>query len=145
MSDSNSTPTVGDMIDHCKQLEAYIEQEMALVKDRLAPYQQAITTLNSAIREYLVANGAQNVKSAGGYTAYLTRPLSVKVVDRDAFLRYVVNEDHYEFLDARCLKEPVEKLLDENEERAKRGEPPVAPSSIGISAEPAIKCNIRRS
>jgi phage host-nuclease inhibitor protein Gam len=145
MSASNSTPTVGAMIDKVKELEAYIAAEMAAVTERLAPFQQAVDCLTGAIKQYLLDNGAQNVKSEGGFTAYLSRPLSVKVVDRDAFLSFVVGQNHFEFLDARCLKAPVEELLDANDKRAKDGLPPILPSSIGISAEPQIKCNIRKS
>lgn len=146
MSDSTSTPTVGEMIDRVKELEAYIAKEIMATEERLKPYQQAADLLSGAVKQYLLDNNIQNIKSAEGrFTAYISRPLSVKVIDRERFLNFITYYDKWEFLDARCLKEPVEKLLDENEERAKRGEAPIPPSSLGISAEPVIKCNIRKS
>src|SRR5580698_3630261 len=146
MSDNNSTPMVGEMIDRVKELEAYIEAEMARCTERLAPYQQAANILTAAVKQYLLDTKSQSVRSEEGrYLAYLSRTVSVKVIDRDAFLAWVVGKNHFEFLDARCLKGPVEELLDENDKRAQRGEVPIAPSSLGISAEPQIKCNIRKS
>jgi hypothetical protein len=63
MSDNTSTPTVGAMIDKVKELEAYIALEIAKLTERLAPFQQAVSTLEGAIKQYLIDNKAQNVKS----------------------------------------------------------------------------------
>jgi hypothetical protein len=85
----------------------------------------------------------QNVKTEWG-TPYLSRTLSVKVADREQFLAFV-RLGNWEFLDARCLKDPVKDLMMKNEEATAAGKTIVPLLSLGIATEVIVKCNIRKS
>ena len=130
-----TTPTIGDMIAHHQLLKAYVEQEKVKFSEAIKPYTNAIETIEATVQAELTRQGLKNFKSDDG-TAYLSTTLSVKVDNRDKFLQFVT-QGHWEFLDARALKAPVQEWIEQN--------PAAAPSEIGLITQPVITCNIRKS
>lgn len=140
MSDNNSTPTLGQMIERYKALEAHVEMETAKFTDTIKPYQQAMECINGALKAELLRMASPDGKSSFACefgTAYLSRTLSVKVVDRHAFLSYARDNERFDMLDIRALKDPVREWIEANET--------TPTSSIGLSTETVVKCNIRGS
>ena len=147
MSDNNSSPqpTMGELIDKHQEIDAYIAAQAAAFAKTMAPWQQALGVLNAEIKSRLLGGGMQNSKSANGWTAYISRTLSVKVVDREKYLDFVVN-DNWQYLDARVLKGPVEDWIEKNQtERIKQGLAPLSVEELGLEVTPIVKCNVRKS
>jgi hypothetical protein len=124
-------PTIGDMLAKHNEIKALVEAEDAAYEARMKPYKDAMRTLVSACGALLVEQKMQNFKSDDG-TAYLQHGLSVKVDNRAEFLQFVL-DNHFDFLDAGVLKDPVRDWIDKTQ-----APPP------GIKAEPFVKCIIRR-
>lgn len=125
-------PTIGDMIAKHNELKAYVEAEDKVYDERMKPFKDAMRTLVNTCGALLQEQNAQNFKSDDG-TAYLQHGLSVKVDNRADFLKFVVDQNEWRFLDAGVLKDPVREYLDKNS-----ADPP------GIKTEAFIKCIIRR-
>ena len=128
---SDDAPTIGEMISQYQKLASHIEE----VEDSLKPYREAAETIRECLQQELLAQKLQNFKSPDG-TAYLSRTLSARVTDRDAYLDFI-EDGHWEFLDARVLKEPQKEWMEKN--------PKVLTATIGVTTETIIKCNIRKS
>lgn len=128
-------PTIGEMIAKHNEIKAYVEAEDAAHTERLKPYKAAMNALVTAcgvqLQTQMGSDGKANFACDDG-TAYLQHGLSVKVDNREAFLDFVAN-DHWDFLDAGALKDPVRDWI-----AANHASPP------GIKAEPFVKCIIRR-
>jgi hypothetical protein len=139
MSDNNSFP-MGSMIEQYKRLEAHVEVEATRFAATIKPFQDAMESINSAIKEELfkMADPAGKASFACDHgTAYLSHTLSVKVADRDKFLKHVVENDAWDMLDARAMKKPVEAWREATSDE-------VSADTIGLSIEPIVKCHIRK-
>lgn len=147
MSDNNSSPqpTMGELIDKHQEIASYMAAQAAAFAKTMAPFQAAVDLLNGEIKSRLLDGGIQNSKSTNGWTAYISRTLSVKVVDREKYLDFIVN-DNWQYLDARVLKAPVEDWIEENQtKRIKDGLAPLSVEELGLEVTPIIKCNVRKS
>jgi hypothetical protein len=136
-------PTIGEVIDRYKAIEAHVDAECAKFDEAMKPWKEAMDTMKGYIHGELLRQNLKNFKSEKG-TAYLTETLSAKVDNRADFLEFV-KQDHWEFLDARVLKEPVENWLASEEIRAKMEPGYVAKPPPGLKTEWIIKCNIRKA
>lgn len=135
MSDPNFTDA--QLIE---QHNAILEEQVGMVerhKAELAPYNDAIMAIKAEMLLRLQERGAQNVSVEGAGTAYQQTTLSVKVDNRDEFLKFLFEDWHARsnFLDAGVIKDPVKAWLDAN-----NGVPPP-----GITISNFTKCNIRRT
>lgn len=129
-----TTPTIGDLIAKHNEIKTYAEAEQTDFDARMKPYRDAMEAINGAILAELQRQGVQNFKTDAG-TAYQQTTMSVKVDNRADFLQFVTEKDRWDFLDARCLKDPVKEWLDKNDG--------VVPP--GVKVDFFTKCNIRRS
>jgi hypothetical protein len=136
-------PTIGEVIDRYKAIEAHVDAECAKFDETMKPWKEAMDTMKGYIHGELLRQNLKNFKSEKG-TAYLTETLSAKVDNRADFLEFV-RQDNWNFLDARVLKEPVENWLTSEENRAKTEPGYVAKPPPGLKTEWIIKCNIRKS
>ena len=129
-----SGPTIGDIIAKHNEIKAFVEAADEKHDAAMKPYKEALRTLTTTAGVVLQEQGLQNFKAEGEGTAYLQHGLSVKVDNREAFLDFVITQNHPEFLDAGVLKDPVRDYLDKHQ-----APPP------GVKTENFVKCLIRRS
>jgi len=123
--------TIGDMIAKFHEIKAALEIAQEAFDAEWKPYREAMNALQTACGAELTKQGLQNFKSDAG-TAYLRKSDSVTVVDRNEFVKFVL-DGHLDFLDARVLKDPVREWVD------KHGAPPPC-----IKLEPSVTCVIRK-
>lgn len=77
--------------------------------------------------------GSETVGSASG-TAYKSTRSTAKVLDRDSWLKHIIESEDYQFIESRVNKTAVDEYINEH------GMPP---PGVGIVAETTV--NIRRS
>jgi len=77
--------------------------------------------------------GCETVGSESG-TAYKSTRYSAKVLDRDSWLRSIIETENYQFIESRVNKTAVDEYIAANG---------VPPPGVGITAETTV--NIRRS
>jgi hypothetical protein len=129
-----TAPTIGDLVARHNELLAYVEAEQAEYDTRMKPYTEAIVLLKGACLTILQEQGQQNAKTENG-TAYQVTTMGVKVDNRNEFLKFIVDQQQWDMLQAGALKEPVKDWLDKHD----GVKPP------GVAIEFFTKCNIRRS
>jgi len=127
-------PTIGEMIDKCLELEAYVEQEQNAFDVQIKPYKEAVTALKQACLGELQRTGQQNAKSENGGTAYQQTILSVKVDNQDTLRDFVVQNNRWDMVSLSALKDGVKAYREQFDK-----DPP------GVVSQPITKCNIRRS
>lgn len=102
----------------------------------LKPYVEGMATIENEFLRRLDERGADNTKTEAG-TAYKSTLLNVKVVDRDAFMKYVStywNNGGSDMLIVSATKDAVKQYIETN-----KTQPP------GIETSQFIRINIRRS
>jgi len=82
--------------------------ELKVITDKMERIQGAIMRL-------FQKTGQDSAKTAAG-TPYLQTRVSASVADRDAFLKFVRENDAYEFLENRVSKTAVQQFMEEREE-----------------------------
>lgn len=101
----------------------------------MAPWNDALETLEAVMASRLIARDAQNVKTDAG-TAYRSALMKPKVVDRDKFLAYVLEKGAWGLLNiAAPLLDPLKDFMDANNKAL----PP------GIDVTTVINTNFRKA
>jgi hypothetical protein len=128
--------TDAQLIEHHQKVKA----KLALIKEGFTkecePYEAAITDIETELMRRLTERGADNTKTEFG-TAYKSRGIRAKVVDRDAFLKFCVtywDTVGSDMLDVRVLREPVKDFMSNG----------LVPPP-GVEVEPYVNLNIRRT
>jgi hypothetical protein len=117
-----------------------IRAKLAVIKEEFTkacePYEKHVNTIETELARRLIERGAQNTKTEFG-TAYFAHGIRAKVVDRDAFLKFCVqNWAGYgqEMIDVRALRDGVKDFI------ASSKEPPP-----GVEVENYTNLNVRRT
>jgi hypothetical protein len=128
--------TDAQLIEQYQKLRA----KLATIKDwytaTCEPYETAVTTIETELGRRLIERGAQNTKTEFG-TAYFAHGIRPKVVDRDAFLKFCVQNwgtFGAEMLDVRALRDPIKDFM------SSCGPPPP-----GVEVENYTNLNVRRT
>lgn len=98
--------TIGALVGARQRLKSQLEVEEAEYEKRIAPMKTAMQKVEGAIVDKLDAEKLDNVKTPYG-TAYFTNPESMKVVDRSAFFKYVVDNEAYDVLTSAVSKDAI--------------------------------------
>lgn len=123
-------------------VEKYLETkaELTALKERHAaetkPLEDAMTLIENAFLERLNERGADNSKTEHG-TAYKSTLLNVKVIDRDAFLKFCTtywDTVGGDMLNVSAIKDPVKTYIE-----AHNMPPP------GLETSQFVRVNIRRT
>lgn len=93
-----------ELRDRKKQLE---EKQ----KEELAPFNDAMDTLETALMERMNAAGQESIKTEHG-TAYKAKAMKTKTADREALMGYVREHDAFHLLTAAVSKEAVQDYMD---------------------------------
>lgn len=106
-------PTTAEMIERYIDLRNTTKEMTDTFEKSLAPYKEAMTTIESAVAGELLVLGADSVKTEHG-TAYRTEWTSVKVADRETFMDFVFDGRREGFLTNAVGKEAVKEYMDEH-------------------------------
>ena len=129
--------TIGDMITKYREIEVMVDAADDAHNKQWGPYKNAMTTLKNACGAELVRQKAQNYRNDDGM-AYLRRGIKVTVDNRDAFIKFVVEQNKWNFLDAGCLVDPVKEFLEDELNNPNAVAPP------GVKVDPYTACSIRK-
>jgi hypothetical protein len=80
----------------------------------LAPYKQALESLDAVLLNHLIAVGADSVKTESG-TVYKTSQTSATLADKTAFWNYVSSNSAYELLDYKANKTAVKDYVEQHQ------------------------------
>lgn len=100
---------------------------------KLAPIEEKMAKIEAKLLEVFEASGTDSVKTEHG-TAYKSTRTTVSVADRDAFMDFVKEGDHWSMMEVRAAKTAVEQYKAANDEL-----PP------GLNWKAEVVVNIRRS
>ena len=116
-------------------------EEMKKAYDaEVEPYTEGMTIIENVIHGRLNERGAQNTKTDAGI-AYKSEIMTVKIVDRDAFLAFCTDkweEIGDDLLQVKATKEAVKSWMDQGKIGNNPGPPPP-----GIEVSYYININIR--
>ena len=104
------------------------------LKQELKPYTDAMATISTAMLDILNQSGADSIKTDAG-TAYVSELDSMKVIDRDALMDFVVTSGETSLLSAAVAKDGVRDYMSEHQGQL----PP------GVEKSSIRKVNFRRS
>ena len=127
-----TTPTDLQLIEHYVKLRDIVTTKTKDLTEALKPYKAGMETIETALMARLIERGADNTKTEAG-TAYKVEHLTVKVVDSDKFLEYVLNGGE-DMLLASPQKDAVRQYLDEH-----KANPP------GVETTYFTDINVRKS
>lgn len=102
-------------------------------EEKLAPVEAKMNKIEAKLLEVMQHTGMESVKTDAG-TAYMSERNTVSVADRDTFLEFVKNGDHWSIMEVRASKTAVEQY------KASTGDLPP-----GVNWRSEVVVNIRRS
>ena len=128
--------TDAQLVEQYLKLKAYVAERKEAHAAELAPYQEGMDTIENAFLERLNERGADNTKTDAG-TAYKSTLMNVKVVERDAFLKFCTeNWDTIgaDLLQVSATKDAVKQCIESTQQ------PPP-----GIEVSFFTRVNVRKS
>ena len=125
--------TVDDMIDKYLRLRDKVKTIKEDHTKQLAPYAEAMNTLEAWLLEALNQAKLKSMNSPHG-TAYKTTRTSAKVIDWPATLGFIQEKNAWDLLEARVSKLAVQAIIDETQQ-------PIP----GVETSSEVCCNVRRA
>lgn len=125
--------TVDDMIDKYLRLRDKTKAIKERHSEELAPYSNAMNTLEAWLLECLNEAKLKSVSSPHG-TAYKTTRTSAKVTDWTAVLTFIRKHEAWDLLEARVSKLAAETIIEETKQ-------PIP----GVETSSEVCCNVRRA
>jgi hypothetical protein len=101
-------------------------------KAALKPINLLMEKIEAALSTHLTKSGTQSSNTKAG-TVYLKTQLSCTVEDRDAFLRYVLKNKKFSFLESKANKVAVREYME-----AEQAPPP------GVKVTQRVTVNVNR-
>jgi phage-related tail protein len=102
------TPPISAPVDINKRTEQFIQLRDKIKeiqtkhKDELKPYVETLEQLNADILAHLQNQGAQNMKTSGGHSIYVTEKKSASIEDMSAFWAWVVTSGNFDMVDKKA-------------------------------------------
>lgn len=103
-------PTIDDLIDRYRRLDAKIDEIKVAHKAQLEPYVKAMDTVYKALQAKLQEGGLQNVKSPHG-TAYFSTTMTYGVSDPAAFRAWCAQQGNFDLFENRVAKSVVDEYV----------------------------------
>ena len=128
--------TDAQLVEKYLDFKSLVASRKEAFEVELKPYVDGMATIENEFLRRLDERGADNTKTEAG-TAYKSTLLNVKVVDRDAFMKYVStywSNGGSDMLIVSAAKDAVKQYIETN-----KVEPP------GIETSQFTRINIRRS
>lgn len=104
-----------DLIQAVLKLRDKKDEISDQLKAKLAPINEALDSLSNELLHRMNNAGTDSMAVRGVGTAYKHTRTSTTIVNRDDFLRFVVEEGNWEYADMRANKPMVEQFLKEHE------------------------------
>lgn len=104
-------PTLADIVRKRIWFRDEIARMKKLHAEELAPAYKACETLDSKMLDYFSREGCKNLATDSG-TAYRKISYSVKMIDREAFRDWVINERNWIFADIKPNKKDASEFLE---------------------------------
>lgn len=125
--------TDAELIAQYIKLRDFVQAQEKVLEETLKPYKVGMETIANAMLARLNEQDTQSVKTTSG-TAYISTVVSAKVIDRDAFINYVMLHKAYGLLTSNVAKDAVKDFIEEN-----GANPP------GVETTQLAKCLFRRA
>lgn len=128
--------TDAQLVEKYLDFKSLVASRKEAFEVELKPYVEGMATIENEFLRRLDERGADNTKTEAG-TAYKSTLLNVKVIDRDAFMKYVSTyweNGGSDMLIVSAAKDAVKQYIETN-----KVEPP------GIETSQFTRINIRRS
>lgn len=125
--------TAEQMIDRYVRLRDRVKDIKAKHSEELAPYAEAMNTLEGWLLESMNQSGLKSMKAPSG-TAYKSLRTSTKVLDWPATLAYIREREAWDLLEARVSKTAAAVVVEET------GEP-----IPGVETTSEVVVNVRRA
>jgi hypothetical protein len=128
--------TDAQLVDKYLELKAHVAARSEAFDAEIKPFKDGMSTIENEFLKRLDERGADNTKTDAG-TAYKSTLLNVKVVDRDAFLKFCTaywDTIGADMLNVSAVKDPVKQYMN-----GKNMPPP------GVETSQFVRINVRRS
>ena len=116
MSDQTAAPApqpnIDDVIGKYIDLRDSVERENAALKDKLAPMQAAMKTIETYLMQVAITTGQTKFGTKHG-TAFITTKTGCNVADWDAALRFIL-DGHTHLLNKAVNKTAVGEYIEKN-------------------------------
>lgn len=113
----------------CREEKASLKAEYDA---KVTPVDEKMAKIEAKLLEVMDQTGMESVKTDAG-TAYKSTRTTVSVADRDAFMEFIKDGDHWSMMEVRAAKTAVEQYKAANDEL-----PP------GLNWRAEVVVNIRR-
>lgn len=129
--------TDAQLVEKYLELKAHIAAQVAMFDTEMKPYKDGMAAIENALLERLNERGAENTKTDAG-TAYKSTITNVKVIKRDTFLKFCIDNWSTvgaDMLNVSAVKDPIKQFIDSGG----------IPDQIGIETSFFTRINIRKS
>lgn len=103
---------VGEAIDGYIKLRDKKEELAKKHKDELAPITEKMKTVEAWLKREFQRMGTTSAKGTAGGTAFIQTNDSCRVVDGEAFMNYVKENEAFELMDVRASKTVVRDFME---------------------------------
>lgn len=97
-------------------------------------FTEPMLKIENAMLKFLEKTGQNSAKARDIGVAFVSERSSDKVTDRDAWLKFVIENEQFEFIESRVNKAALDEFIEENQD---------LPPGVSRSVERTVK--IRRS
>jgi hypothetical protein len=115
MEQDMGTPNVEDVVRGFVKLRDKKNEIKKRHSEELAPINEKMATLEAWLQRDLLNRHVQSQKTAAG-TAYLSTDARATVKDRDAYLKFVIENEKWDLIENRASKSVVKDYLEETGE-----------------------------
>jgi hypothetical protein len=129
--------TDAQLVEKHLELKAHVAAENEAHDAKMKPFKDGMATIENALLERLNERGAENTKTDAG-TAYKSTITNVKVIKRDTFLKFCIDNWSTvgaDMLNVSAVKDPTKQFIDSGG----------IPDQIGIETSFFTRINIRKS
>jgi hypothetical protein len=136
-----TTMNAEQLVDKLLRLRAKIEEIKKKHKTELEKYNEAEGYLEGRLMDTLNQSGARSMRTEAG-TFYTSKRVSVKVQEWSKTIRYIIDNEAWDLLEARVNKTSAQALVESMAATAQEGEE--APVIPGVSITSDYQLNVRR-
>ena len=128
--------TDAQLVEKYLEFKSLVASRTETFEAEIKPFKDGMVTIENEFLRRLDERGSENTKTDAG-TAYKSTLLNVKVIDRDAFMKFCMtywDTVGADMLNVTAVKDPVKQYME-----AHNLEPP------GVSTSQFVRINVRRS
>lgn len=108
-----TTPTPDAVVAAYVKTRDEIAKMTAELSEAIKPLKELQARREQWLTKAILDSGLKNLPTLHG-TAYISRAESIQCSDWDTFLKWVIDNEKFEFLERRISKSPVLEMMGEN-------------------------------